>query len=67
MNFWALCAISAHLNVIAKHPWASLEVLEEHPKTHLPPPNMMLLEKLLETYYHPHFRLGQRTEIAEFN
>ena len=20
MNFWALCAISAHLNVIAKHP-----------------------------------------------
>ena len=21
INFWALCAISAHLNVIAKHPW----------------------------------------------
>ena len=20
MNFWALCTISAHLNVIAKHP-----------------------------------------------
>ena len=24
MHFWAVCAISAHLNVIAKHPWSSI-------------------------------------------
>ena len=33
INFWALRAISAHLNVIAKHPWAkvALYLVETRP------------------------------------
>ena len=46
---------------------ASFEVLDEHPKTHLAPPNMMLSREaagdLLPSHTSlPYSRLGQRTE-----